>query len=138
MTTLTTALPRPAARRAMAVPARRAVPAAARPAGAGFRLSRRGRLVFRGLPLMLAVAVLTAVLAFLAGVLTSPAAASSDGPGAQLETVTVLPGDSLWSIAAEVAPDEDPFTTMTRIAELNSLEGRELELGETLFVPVAG
>lgn len=120
MTTLTAALSRP-------VPAR--------PAPSGFRLNRRGRLVLRGLPLMLAAAVLTVVAAFLAGLLTSPAAVSSEGPGARLETVTVMPGDSLWSIAAEAAPEEDPFTTMTRIAELNSLEGRELELGESLFVP---
>ena len=105
----------------------------------GFRLSRRGRLVLRGVPFLLGVAALTVLAAFFAGVLLSPAAVSSEHPAAAaVRTVTVMPGDSLWSIAAATAPGEDPFQAMRRIAELNDLHGRDLQAGTTLFVPVQG
>lgn len=102
---------------------------------AGFHLTRRGRLLLRGVPLMLGVAALTAVAAFLAGVLLSPPAVSADEAAGSLQTVTVTPGDSLWSIARTVAPEEDPYEVVTRIDELNGLEGRDPRPGEDLFLP---
>jgi len=125
--------PRPAH---AARPGRPQAPAAVVSAeGRGLRLTRRGRLLLRGLPLMVSAAVLTAAAAFFSGLLLAPAAVSSDRAGASLETVTVMPGDSLWSIATTAAPEADPYQAMSRIAELNSLEGRELEVGTVLFVP---
>lgn len=108
--------------------------APARPS-APLRLTRRGRLLFRGLPLMLSVAALTATAAFFAGVVLSPPAVSADVASEDLVTVTVMPGDSLWSIAQEDAPGVDPYVTMERIGELNALEGGELELGQELYLP---
>lgn len=117
-------------------PARHAQPAVAEVQG--FHLTRRGRLLFRGLPLLVAVAVLTAAASFFGGLLMAPAAVSSDRAGAALETVTVMPGDNLWTIATTAAPEADPYQTMSRIADLNSLQGRELEVGTVLFVPAEG
>lgn len=108
--------------------------APARPS-APLRLTRRGRLLFRGLPLMLSVAALTATAAFFAGVMLSPPAVSADVASEDLVTVTVMPGDSLWSIARDAAPGVDPYVTMERIGELNALEGGELELGQELYLP---
>lgn len=108
--------------------------ASARPS-APLRLTRRGRLLFRGLPLMLSVAALTATAAFFAGVMLSPPAVSADVASEDLVTVTVMPGDSLWSIARDAAPGVDPYVTMERIGELNALEGGELELGQELYLP---
>lgn len=102
---------------------------------APLRLTRRGRLLFRGLPLMLSVAALTATAAFFAGVMLSPPAVSADTASEDLATVTVMPGDSLWSIAQDAAPGVDPYVTMERIGELNALEGGELELGQELYLP---
>ena len=108
--------------------------ASARPS-APLRLTRRGRLLFRGLPLMLSVAALTTTAAFFAGVMLSPPAVSADVASEDLVTVTVMPGDSLWSIARDAAPGVDPYVTMERIGELNALEGGELELGQELYLP---
>ncbi|MDY6055106.1 LysM peptidoglycan-binding domain-containing protein [Micrococcus sp.] len=103
----------------------------------GFRLTRRGRLVLRGVPLILSVCALTAAAVFFAGILLSPPAASADVPAAELQTITVMPGDSLWSIAQTVAPGQDPYVIVERLDQLNSLEGRAPEPGEELFLPFA-
>ena len=99
------------------------------------RLNRRGRFVLRGLPLMLAVAALTAFALSALNIGFSPAAVSAAGSGAELEKVVVSPGDTLWEVAAEADPDADRYTTMERIAQLNELEGAELQPGTELFVP---
>ena len=99
------------------------------------RLNRRGRFVLRGLPLMLAVAALTAFALSALNIGFSPAAVSAAGSGAELEKVVVSPGDTLWEVAAEADPDADRYTTMERIAQLNELEGAQLQPGTELFVP---
>lgn len=105
------------------------------PAPAAFRLNRRGRLVLRGLPLMLVAAVVTVVAVVTLSVGFSPAATSSDQAAPELRSLTVLPGDTLWDVAARVAPGQDRFATMDRIAGLNELEGHVLEPGAELFIP---
>jgi LysM repeat protein len=49
--------------------------------------------------------------------------------------VTVQPGDTLWSIAQEVSPDEDPREVIERIEDVNVVEG-SLQVGQKLAVPV--
>lgn len=44
----------------------------------------------------------------------------------------VQPGDTLWSIAQRIAPDEDPRPVVEELRELN--EGVELEVGTKLLV----
>lgn len=106
------------------------------PAGSPLRLTRRGRLLFRGLPVILSVAALTATAAFLLGVLLSPAAVSAEVAAEDLQTVTVMPGDSLWSIAEQVAQGgQDPRDVVRRIDELNALHGAAPELGQELYLP---
>lgn len=104
-------------------------------AAADWRLNRRGRFVLRGLPVMVLAAVLTALAATALSITLSPAAVSSNQAGADLDKVTVMPGDNLWDIAERVDPAADRFDTMERITELNGLEGRTLEVGSDLFVP---
>ncbi|MFK0008809.1 LysM peptidoglycan-binding domain-containing protein [Paenarthrobacter sp. NPDC090520] len=98
------------------------------------RLTRRGRIVFFGIPAMLLVA---ALLTF-AGFLNSPAKAS-DSPS-QLQppvavSVTVQPGQSLWGIAGSAAPERDPRDVITEIIQLNDLRGGRITPGQQLFVP---
>lgn len=50
--------------------------------------------------------------------------------------VTVKQGDSLWSIARRVAPDEDPRGVVMRIRDLNGLSVTGLMPGQRLVVPV--
>jgi LysM repeat protein len=50
--------------------------------------------------------------------------------------VTVAPGETLWAIANEVAPDDDPRDTVQRILDLNALESSGVQAGQRIAVPV--
>jgi LysM domain len=57
------------------------------------------------------------------------------GPGAAPvagEAYVVQPGDTLWSIATEVAPDEDPRVVVDALRAANG--GPDLEVGERLVI----
>ncbi|MDN3937251.1 LysM peptidoglycan-binding domain-containing protein [Arthrobacter sp. 1P04PC] len=98
------------------------------------RLTRRGRFVFFGLPLIL----LAALLLSLAGFLTAPAKAA-DSPASLATTptvtVTVQPGESLWTIAGTVDPKRDPRDVVAEIVQLNNLDAAPVLPGQQLFVP---
>ncbi|MBO0908366.1 LysM peptidoglycan-binding domain-containing protein [Arthrobacter sunyaminii] len=96
-------------------------------------LTRRGRLVFIGLPLMLAAAAALIVLGFF----TAPAMASSGGPDVtRTVQVSVAAGESLWGLAQEFAPERDPRDVMEDIMELNNLTESRLIVGAQLYIPV--
>jgi hypothetical protein len=109
----------------LASPARH-VPAAEAP----LRLTRRGRLVVRllgGAGLLLVVAV---------GVLTGPSALAGPESGrVPVAQRVVLPGETLWGIAGEVAPGADRRETVAQIMELNGLSSAEVTAGTRLSVP---
>ncbi|HIY94166.1 MAG TPA: LysM peptidoglycan-binding domain-containing protein, partial [Candidatus Rothia avicola] len=52
------------------------------------------------------------------------------------QTVTVVHGDTLWSIAADVAPGEDSRDVINRIMQINDLTSAQLVPGQVLEVPV--
>jgi nucleoid-associated protein YgaU len=120
---------RPAAVRA--VPSGRAptgVPAGAPPAPR-LRLTARGRLV---------VAVLA--LAGTTGVAAVTGLLPGSAPGAALHlegqsSVVVRSGDTLWSIAASVAGEDDVRDVVDRIQRVNGLSGTTLVPGEVLRLP---
>ena len=90
------------------------------------RLTRRGVLV-----LCAAVAVLAMALVGLAWH-SAPAATSGARPASVPDTVTVHAGDTLWSIAAEVAPQRDPRAEVGDLQRLNGLSGVALVPGQVL------
>ena len=49
--------------------------------------------------------------------------------------MVVQPGDTLWAIARNVAPNTDPRITVDRIITLNKLPNAELAAGELLALP---
>ncbi|MGG5172189.1 LysM peptidoglycan-binding domain-containing protein [Pseudarthrobacter sp. J1738] len=104
--------------------------------GTKLTLTRRGRAIFIGAPLML----LAVVVLMFAGMLLQPAKAS-EGAGSLQPTsavqVTVQPGQSLWSIAAKVSPERDPRDVVTEILQINNLRSAELSAGQQIFVPSA-
>lgn len=100
------------------------------------RLTRRGRIVFFGIPAML----LLAALLSLAGFLNSPAKAADDASALRVTptvTVTVQSGQSLWGIAGAAAPERDPRDVIVEIIQLNNLEGGRIVPGQQLYVPSA-
>jgi LysM repeat protein len=50
-------------------------------------------------------------------------------------SVVVEQGDSLWGIAASIAPDRDPRDVIHEIRELNGLRGSLIQPGQVLLVP---
>ncbi|GAA1415628.1 hypothetical protein AUR04nite_21620 [Glutamicibacter uratoxydans] len=97
------------------------------------RINRRGWAVLVGVP----VFILTVAAAFLFTMLTSSAQASSQLPqGVPTVGVTVVPGDSLWSLAGEYAAGSDISAAVEHIAELNDLATSEIRVGDTLQIPV--
>ncbi|GGC95461.1 hypothetical protein GCM10011512_23120 [Tersicoccus solisilvae] len=137
--------PRPASRQA-GTPVR---PASVRPAASAPRaarvgsprrsplhLTRRGRLVFVGLPVLLATALLLTVV----GVFTTAPAAAEQGvravPSTPAVQVTVRPGESLWELAAANAHGRDTRDVVAQIVELNGLRGDAIESGRKLYVPL--
>lgn len=115
------------------IKSRTAVPqAAARQAP--LRLTRRGRFVFIGLPLI----VLAVLVLSLAGFLNAPAKAADSAAELSVTpavTVTVQPGESLWAIAGAVAPERDPRDVVADIVQLNNLGAARVMPGQQLFVP---
>jgi len=105
-----------------------------RPAGPRLQLTRRGRAV------VVAAGVVVLMLAVFAAVLLGGGSAAA-GPQAQPVPVrhhVVMPGETLWQIAAEVDPSGDPRDTVARIRELNHLESAALSVGARLVLPIVG
>ncbi|PRA78639.1 LysM peptidoglycan-binding domain-containing protein [Microbacterium sp. MYb66] len=106
------------------------IPTSARPA-TRLRLTARGRgvlLAFASVPLAVGIA-----FAAISG--GSAVASGEDAAVVSVETVTVMPGETLWSIATEVAPDADPREVIGEISRMNLLRGGELQIGQKLAIP---
>jgi len=97
------------------------------------RLTVRGRRVLALLAALPALIALTAAMALGGGA----ALASLEGgaPVDSFESVIVTAGDTLWSIAEEVAPGYDPRDVVDRIARLNALNGVSVQVGQQLAIP---
>lgn len=97
------------------------------------RLTVRGRRVLAGLAAVPAIVALS--IAILSG---GGALASGEGnaPAGTYEQLTVLPGDTLWSIAEAIAPDADPRDVVGELMRLNALPSGELVAGQSIAVPL--
>ena len=79
-----------------------------------------------------AVLVLTAALG-------APAAASAFGEpstDAPSQRYVVRAGDTLWSVATHLAPQEDPRDVVDRLVEVNALDGATIVPGQVLVLNV--
>lgn len=101
--------------------------------------STRLRLTTRGRRVLATLAALPAVVAIAIAVLSGGgaiASSSSSAPAGTFEEITVLPGETLWSIAQDVAPAEDPRDVVDAISRLNALESSAVAAGQRLSIPV--
>jgi hypothetical protein len=94
------------------------------------RLTRRGKIV------IVTLAILAiGVLAIMWG--PSSTASGEVGTPQQTTSVQVLPGHTLWQIAADANPHGDIRKTVDEIIELNSLPNASaLQMGSEIAVPV--
>ena len=90
------------------------------------RLTRRGVVV-----LTLAVLALGVALVWVARLSAPQPATGGHAP----RSVTVVPGDTLWSIATRVAPQADPRAEVAALQQRNHLTTVDLMPGQVLRVP---
>ena len=100
-----------------------------------WRLTRRGRLAALLGGLLVVMAVLSMVQ--VAGAATSTSANQLALVAAQEQehTVTVRPGDSLWSIATRALPHMDPREAVVALRKANNISGGEIVAGQKLVLP---
>ena len=98
----------------------------------GIRLNRRGRLARTFVVLSLAI-VLGSVVSAKAGAGTeaAPQAAGS------FITVTVAPGDTVWSLATRLADGGDVRALVSEIISVNSLASVDVATGQKLRIPLS-
>jgi LysM repeat protein len=110
---------------------------------AGVCLTRRGRLARTLLVLSLSI-VLGAGFAMKAGAGDAGASGSDALSAAKINgssdatyvVVTVAAGETLWSLASQMADGGDVQTLVADIASTNSLNGVDVEAGQKLRVPI--
>lgn len=98
----------------------------------------RLRLTARGRRVLASLAALPAVLAITWAALAGGSAlASGDGgaPAGTFTEITVMSGESLWSIAQDVAPDADTRDVVDAISRLNMLDSSTVSAGQRLAIP---
>ena len=94
------------------------------------RLNRRGRLARTFVVLSLSV-VLGSVFGAQSGASQSAATSSTS-----FVTVTVAPGESLWSLASRLADGKDVRALVDEIVSVYSLGSGDIEAGQKIRVPL--
>lgn len=97
------------------------------------RLTTRGRRVLAVLASIPAVVALSIAIVSGGGALAS---GEQSAPTGTFETVTVMPGDTLWSVAERVAPAADPRDVVDAIMRLNALSTARLDAGQQVAIPL--
>ena len=92
------------------------------------RITTRGRIALVTI-IALAIVAVSLMLA------TPIASAGNEDVPNTYEYITVLSGDTLWDIAAEVDPSADPRDVVAEIMALNQLSSAALTPGQNLAIP---
>ena len=94
-------------------------------------LNRRGRLARTFVVLSLAIVMASLVSAKAgAGTTSAPVAAGS------FITVTVAPGETVWSLANRLSSGSDVRSLVSEIISVNSLASVDLSAGQKLRIPL--
>jgi LysM domain len=100
------------------------------------RLNRRGRLARTLVVLSLAI-VVASVAGGEAGANTSgDRAATNTGASARFITVTVAPGETLWSLASQLSDGGSTHALVADIVEINSLSSVDVSAGQEIRIPL--
>jgi len=90
-------------------------------------ITRRGRVVISTL---VASAIVAVGLLF-----AGPGAQAGAEAGATAPGYTVLAGETLWSIAQELVPGQDPRITIEQLMRANNLRSADIRPGDVLLLP---
>lgn len=94
------------------------------------RLTGRGRRV-----LTVAISLPLVVAAFWLAMNGGGASATLEGSDTGFEYVTVEPGESLWRLAEQIAPQADPRDVIADVMQLNQLDSADVFAGQELAIP---
>ena len=98
----------------------------------GIKLNRRGRLARTLVVLSLAI-----VAASVAGGQAGASTASKTSATQSFITVTVAPGETIWSLATRMtASGGDTRGLVSEILEVNSLKSVDVEAGQKIRIPL--
>ncbi len=92
------------------------------------RLTRRGRAVIA------ALVSLPLVIALVALALNGGGATATTG-ASPVAVVTVESGETLWGLAAELAPEQPTADVVAQLIAMNELTSAELHAGQPIVVP---
>ncbi|MFN4001910.1 LysM peptidoglycan-binding domain-containing protein [Microcella sp.] len=92
------------------------------------RLTRRGRAV-------IALLVSLPLVVALVSMALNGGGATATPPPTAIETITVEAGESLWSVAALIAPEASTADVVADLIAVNDLSSAELVPGQVLVVP---
>lgn len=98
-------------------------------------LTERGRAAVRLLVGILAAVLALAVFSFGKDVAVAALTSTSAAP-ATSHTIVVKPGETLWQIASRELPGTDTRDAVARIRTLNALDGRSVQAGQEIAIPV--
>lgn len=96
------------------------------PAAAPLRLTRRGVLA------LVVATVFTGLVLLAVAWASAPGGTGAGTRAGAAGSVTVQPGDTLWSIAQRTAPQRDPRQVVDQLRRLNHLNSVALTPGQTL------
>ena len=82
-----------------------------------------------------ATAVTVAVVAAISFFSGQAATAGSEQVKAHFTYVTIHSGESLWQLAAKVAPNEDRRDWIAKVVDLNALTSAEVTPGQRIALP---
>jgi len=100
------------------------------------RLTRRGRLVVAGFAMLLVIVAATVLwMTAAASVQASSQGGTPASPYQGMTQVVVMPGQTLWSIAAAAEPSANTWTVVQQITEVNALSSTAVHAGQSLWVP---
>lgn len=98
----------------------------------------RLRITARGRRVVAFLVALPVVVALGLAVVGGGSALASNDAGASAGSfteITVMSGETLWSIAEELAPAADPRDVVAKISRLNALSGGSVAAGQRIAIP---
>jgi hypothetical protein len=101
--------------------------------GPAYGLRRLVALLALTVALALAVTLADAAFGALSATPEGSARSAGADPAATAEVHVVQPGDTLWSIAAAVAPDADPRAVVDQLVDLNG--SATISVGQRVVLP---
>lgn len=100
------------------------------PSHGRLRITRRGRAV-----LTTVIALPLAAAVIFGGIGAVRATATDTQAPASFSYVTVAPGESLWQLAQQIAPNADPRDVVDALTDLNALSSGVIQPGQRLAIP---